>query len=92
MGYIGTMKIALIENIRYLCENIQETQNQGRRAEEIIDSISFIERILKEDHSEFYPLMDISTRKFYRGKVEELAAIYGVSEIHIEKEAVERPK
>jgi cyclic beta-1,2-glucan synthetase len=37
MGYTGTMKIALIENIRYLCENIQETQNQGRRAEEIID-------------------------------------------------------
>jgi cyclic beta-1,2-glucan synthetase len=43
---------------------------------------------LKEDYSEFYSLMDISTRKFYRGKVEELAAIYGVSEIHIAKEAV----
>ncbi|CZQ86184.1 glycosyl hydrolase 94 [Trichococcus palustris] len=186
------MKIALIENIRHICEDIQETQNQRHRAEEIFDKwltgddmseirnlvrtnikefdetsflfiehllyhlrksgknyteflnvieetledqgttieksirkehelqssntvsignyitslkyfstlewstifeeISFVGKILKEDPAEIYSLMDIATRNYYKGKVEELADIYGVSEIHVAKEAIELTK
>jgi cellobiose phosphorylase len=186
------MKITLIENIRHICEDIQETQNQRHRAEElferwnngedmvgicdsvrasikefdetsflfiehllyhlrksgknytdclnvieetlekqgttieksirkenefqssntvsmgnyitslkyfstlewatIFEEISFVGKILKEDPAEIYPLMDIATRNFYKGKVEELAAIYGVSETYLAKEAIELTK
>lgn len=36
--------------------------------------------------------MDIATRNYYKGKVEELAAIYGVSETYLAKEAIELTK
>ena len=58
----------------------------------IFEEISFVGNILKEDPAEIYPLMDIATRNYYKGKVEELAAAYGVSETYVAKEAIEIAK
>jgi len=56
----------------------------------VFESISSIEKILEEDPAKCYSQMDIPTKNFYREKVEELASIYGVSEIMIAKEAMEQ--
>lgn len=59
---------------------------------ELFESTSNIERILKEDPDGTYPLMDLLSRNYYRNKIEELAAIYGVSELHIAREAIDLAK
>lgn len=58
----------------------------------IFEEISFVGGILKEDSAGIYPLMDISTKNYYKGKVEELADSYDVSEIYVAKEAIELTK
>jgi cyclic beta-1,2-glucan synthetase len=59
---------------------------------DLFESASFVEQILKQDPDGTYPRMDLFTRNYYRSKIEELASIYGVSELHIAREAVELAK
>ncbi|MCX8129462.1 MAG: glycosyl transferase [Clostridia bacterium] len=56
---------------------------------EIFESTSFVDQILNRDPDGTYPLMDLPSRNIYRKKVEELALLYNVSEMHVAKEAVE---
>lgn len=55
---------------------------------ELFDSASKVEQILRDDPDGTYPKMDDTTRNHYRGKIEELAAHYCVSETEIAKEAI----
>ncbi len=55
---------------------------------ELFESASFVEQILKLDPDGTYPLMDLFTRNHYRSRIGELALAYGVSELHIAREAV----
>ena len=55
---------------------------------ELFGSASVVEQILNQDPDGTYPQMDTRTRNYYRLKTEELAAIYGVSELKIAHEAV----
>jgi len=59
---------------------------------DLLESVSFVEQILKQDPDGTYPLMDLFTRNYYRSKIEKLASIYGVSELHVAREAVELAK
>lgn len=54
----------------------------------LFESASFVEQILNQDPDGAYPKMDLRTRNFYRSKIEELASLHGVSELHIAREAV----
>lgn len=54
----------------------------------LFENASAVEQILKTDPDGTYPLMDLHTRNHYRSRVEELAAIHGVSERHIAREAI----
>lgn len=56
---------------------------------ELFSTASIVEETLNQDPDGTYPLMDLPTRNRYRTKVEKLAQIYNVSEIHIAREAVE---
>lgn len=58
----------------------------------IFESVSFLEKILREDPSGTYPLMDINTRSYYKRQIGLLAKSYGVSELHMAKEAIELAK
>lgn len=55
---------------------------------DLFESASFVEQILKLDPDGTYPRMDLFTRSYYRGKIEELASKFGVSELHVAREAV----
>jgi hypothetical protein len=59
---------------------------------EIFESTSMVEQTLRNDPDGTYPLMDFSSRNYYRRQVEKLAKKYGVSELHIAKEALELSK
>ncbi len=54
----------------------------------IFESSSTIERILNQDPDGTYPRMDQQTRNYYRSRVEELASLHGVPELHIASEAI----
>ena len=56
---------------------------------DLLESASYVEQILIQDPDGTYPLMDHFTRNHYRSSVSELALAYGVSELHIAREAVE---
>ena len=60
--------------------------------EDFFESASFVEQILKQDPDRTYPKMDLSSRNYYRSRIEEMAAVYGVSEIHIAREVLELAK
>ncbi len=55
----------------------------------VFDEASFVENILKQDPLNIYASMDEKSRNHYRIQVEKLAKIYGVSELHIAREAVQ---
>jgi len=55
---------------------------------DLFASASIVEQILNQDPDGTYPQMDVKTRNYYRQKIEELAATYGVSELKIAREAV----
>lgn len=55
---------------------------------DFFESASFVEQILRQDPDGTYPQMDLSSRNYYRSRIEEMASVYGVSEIHIAKEAL----
>jgi len=59
---------------------------------DIFESTSFTEQILRQDPDGTYPRMDFASRSNYRRKVEELADLYGVSELHVAREAVQLAK
>ena len=59
---------------------------------DLFESASFVEQILRQDPDGTYPQMDLTTRNYYRSRIEEMASVYGVSEIHIAREALELAK
>ncbi len=59
---------------------------------EIFESISIVEQTLRQDPDGTYPLMDFSSRNFYRRQIEKMARKYKISELHIVREAVELAK
>ena len=56
---------------------------------DLFESASFVDQILRRDPDGTYPKMDLNTRNYYRGRVEAIASVYGVSEIHIARESLE---
>jgi len=60
--------------------------------DDFFESASFVEQILKQDPDGSYPLMDLFTRNYYRSRIEELATLYGVSELYIAREALKLAK
>lgn len=55
---------------------------------DVFEETSNIEKILIKDPDGTYPIMDFASRNYYRGRIEELADEYKVSEIHIAEEAL----
>ena len=59
---------------------------------DLFENASFVEQILKNDPDRTYKLMDMNSRNYYRRQIEKLAKKYGVSELHIAREAIELAK
>jgi len=59
---------------------------------DLFESASFVDQILRQDPNGIYPEMDLNTRNHYRDRIEEIASVYGVSEIHIAREVLELSK
>ncbi len=55
---------------------------------ELFESASHVEQILRQDPDGTYPLMDMATRNYYRGRIEKMALIYGIPELQIAREAI----
>lgn len=55
---------------------------------DLFESASYVEKILQTDPDGTYPQMDIGSRGYYLRQIEKLAKIYGVSELHIAREAI----
>ena len=55
---------------------------------ETFEALSYIEQILKDDPEGVYSLMDLPSKNYYRKRIEEIAALTKVSELHVAKEAV----
>lgn len=60
--------------------------------DDFFESASMVDQILRQDPDGTYMEMDIATRNYYKSKVEEMASIYGVSQLYIAKEAVDLAK
>jgi len=60
--------------------------------EDLFESVSIVDQILNSDPDGTYPKMDLASRNFYRGKVEELSSIFNISPLRLAKEAVELAK
>ncbi|NLC32488.1 MAG: glycosyl transferase [Clostridiales bacterium] len=56
---------------------------------DLIESVSKVDQILREDPDSIFPLMDANSRNHYRNTVEEIASMVGVSEVHIASDALE---
>lgn len=56
---------------------------------DLFQSASMVEEILHNDPDGTYPQMDLTTRNYYRSNIEEMAIKFGVSELHIAREAIE---
>jgi len=56
---------------------------------EIFEALSKVEEILRTDPDGTYNLMDLSSKNYYRKKIEELALEFDVSEKHIANKVVE---
>jgi cyclic beta-1,2-glucan synthetase len=59
---------------------------------DLFEATSFVHKILKEDPEDIYEKMDIHSRNYYRSQIENIATTYGVSELHIAKEAINLAK
>ena len=59
---------------------------------EIFETVSFLEKILKQDPDETYNQMDVNSRNYYKRQIGMLAKSYHVSELHIAEEAIELAK
>ncbi|MEL7655789.1 MAG: glycosyl transferase, partial [Bacillota bacterium] len=59
---------------------------------EIFETVSFLEKILKQDPDGTYHRMDINSRNHYKQQIGMLAKSYRVSELHIAEEAIELAK
>ncbi|WP_027621850.1 GH36-type glycosyl hydrolase domain-containing protein [Acetivibrio clariflavus] len=59
---------------------------------EIFEALSKVEEILRTDPDGTYNLMDLSSKNYYRKKIEELALEFDVSEKHIANKVVELAK
>lgn len=60
--------------------------------EELFESLSFVDQILRQDPDGTYPKMNLASRNYYRGKVEELSFLFGVSPVSIAQEAIDLAK
>ncbi|MBC7958418.1 MAG: glycosyl transferase, partial [Vallitaleaceae bacterium] len=59
---------------------------------QLFESLSYVERILRQDPDGVYSKMDIVSRGYYLGQIEKLAKTYGVSERHIAQAAIDLAK
>lgn len=60
--------------------------------EKVFDASSYVEKILNQDPADYYRRMDLDSRRHYRDLIEKLAKAYGVSELHIARDAVKMAK
>ncbi|SHG92205.1 GH36-type glycosyl hydrolase domain-containing protein [Tepidibacter thalassicus] len=56
---------------------------------DIFESLSIVEEILRKDPAEIYEKMDFETRDYYRAQIEKIAKKCKVSEVRIAKKAIE---
>ncbi|MCX7884594.1 MAG: carbohydrate-binding protein [Caloramator sp.] len=56
---------------------------------EIFESLSFVEKILRNDPSEIYNLQDFESRNYYRKVLEKIAEITGKSETKVAKKIID---
>lgn len=56
---------------------------------EMLEQVSYLERILRQDPDGTYSLMDATSRNHYKSRIEALAQDYGTSELHIARDAIE---
>ncbi|SHK33607.1 GH36-type glycosyl hydrolase domain-containing protein [Tepidibacter formicigenes] len=56
---------------------------------DIFESLSAVEEILRKDPAEIYEKMDFDTRDYYRSQIEKIAKKCKVSEVRIAKKAIE---
>jgi cyclic beta-1,2-glucan synthetase len=61
----------------------------GLKWEEIFEELSLLNQVLNQDPAGIYPLMDFSSRDYYRKKVEELAEKNKTEEIEVAVKAIE---
>lgn len=54
----------------------------------LFEAASYVENILQQDPQGIYKQMDVDSRNHYRNRIELLARTYGVSELHIAREAI----
>jgi cellobiose phosphorylase len=59
---------------------------------DLFEATSFVHKILMEDPEGIYEKMDINSKNYYRSQIEKIATMYGVSELHIAKEAISLAK
>ena len=59
---------------------------------ELFETLSFVEKILRQDPDGVYGNMDTPSRGYYLTRIEKLAKIYGVSERHIAQAAIDLAK
>lgn len=57
--------------------------------DDLFESVSFVDKILRRDPAEIYNFMDLKSRNYYRNQIEKFAKLYKVSEIYAASEAVE---
>ncbi|MCX7950470.1 MAG: glycosyl transferase [Clostridiales bacterium] len=57
--------------------------------EDLFEELSYVERILRQDPSNFYSKQDFETRNYYRKKITELSKEYKLSETYIAKTALD---
>ncbi|NLA53360.1 MAG: glycosyl transferase, partial [Clostridiales bacterium] len=55
----------------------------------LLEDVSLVDQILREDPDGIYTQMDANSRNHYRNTIEEIAAMAGVSEVHIANDALE---
>ncbi|MBB6217860.1 cellobiose phosphorylase [Anaerosolibacter carboniphilus] len=56
---------------------------------DIFETLSIVEGILRKDPSGIYPLMDFQSRDYYRNRIEKIANKYNISETKIAWKAIE---
>ncbi len=57
--------------------------------EDLFEELSYVERILRQDPSGFYPKQDFETRSYYRKKIMQISKKYNLSETFVAKTALE---
>ncbi|CDF58408.1 Cyclic beta-1,2-glucan synthase [Thermobrachium celere DSM 8682] len=57
--------------------------------EDLFEELSYVEKILRQDPSEFYIKQDFESRSYYRQKIMEISKKYNIAETYVAKTALE---